>query len=231
MNDQKKAWIGSLIVHVSLFCLLGASGLFTYLHEKDRTPSVTDVMVYDENALTTRGPVASGGESSDTAANAVVMNKKSVEAGPAISQSYTKEHREKESESKHLGDSKETHDTQGDGHSGQGNEGLGHGEGAPGNGADKTGAKSLRPAKKAQLLTQGTFTVPPSARNSAGTISLSIVINADGSVVETSVISNSSGNDDVEKAAIAFAYSLHYVPGENEYGQAITQSKTITLSY
>lgn len=75
MNDQKKAWIGSLIVHVSLFCLLGASGLFTYLHEKDRTPSVTDVMVYDENALTTRGPVASGGESSDTAANAVVMNK------------------------------------------------------------------------------------------------------------------------------------------------------------
>lgn len=56
-------------------CLLGASGLFTYLHEKDRTPSVTDVMVYDENALTTRGPVASGGESSDTAANAVVMNK------------------------------------------------------------------------------------------------------------------------------------------------------------
>lgn len=237
MKDNGKAWLISCCIHLAIFGLLGASGLFSYLHEKNEPSSVTDVTVYDENALLTRGPAASGGGDSGAEGDtAIVMKKEVVEHMPPISQSYTKEHVKKEGKATSEGTDKVKNDTshgkggpEGTGH-GQ-RHGDGHGSGPSGNGHDERGARSLRPAKKAHLLSQGNFTVPPSARNSFGTISLSIVIGPDGSVVGASVTSNSSGNDDVAQAALEFAYTLRYAPGENEYGQAITQSKTITLSY
>lgn len=242
-HEKRAAFAASLVIHAVVFLTLAAGGVFSYLQHQENT-HVTDVTVYDDDALLSRSPssVPAGGGGGGEMTVAVAP-----EALPQISETYTQEV-EKEREIKKVAAEKGVsteaaaklvqqaagpgNNAESSGGNGPGGDGNGPGGDGNGPGGDGPVQTARRPAQKARLISSPQFVVPEGARKGLhGTVALQVSIGADGSVTGVSVISNSTGRSDVEAAAIQFAYGLVYEPAINENGDNVATTKSVPVHF
>lgn len=226
-KDKRLALTATVAVHATIFVVLSACGLFTYVHTPHK-PSYTEVMVYDENSLST-SPQGGGSPAIAIPAGA-----------PAITETYTDKAAQADAQREQAktvqaagaGAASDSSSAAGSTASaGQGNGSGTGGDSGNGDGAG-SGARAPRPAQKARLLASGDFNVPAAARQGIhGHVSLSIVISADGSVTSAAIISNSSGRSDVAQAAQEYANTLQYAPATDEAGDAVASRRQINLQF
>lgn len=243
-RDKQVAWGISLGVHVVIFGLLAAGGLFSFLHSRALP---VDVAVYNEDAISMQdsgNAPAAGGET--YAVPDVPM--------PQISETYTEAAREErdvqqimasqhvdEGTAKQLAAAKQTGTAvqgantaqagSGTAASGTGND-PGDGTGSEGSGHD--GNAGRRPAKKAQLVSvpDASSFYPESLRkkNISGTVKVHVTISADGTVASAE-LAESSGFAEMDDAAVRLAYQCRYEPAENEYGEPVAAERNMAIPF
>lgn len=134
---------------------------------------------------------------------------------------------------------------------GNGRGGSGNGPGnnpnaAPGLGTSSTGnayggdpqgsfhSQGKRPATKARLISQPDVNAyyPQELRkkNITGTVTVHVVITADGTVSSASV-SGSSGYAAMDAAAVHIAYQCRYEPARNEQGDAVAAERNLNIPF
>ena len=67
-------------------------------------------------------------------------------------------------------------------------------------------------------------------KNIGGTVTVHIVVGADGSVASASV-SASSGYAAMDEAAVQIAYGCVYEPARNSYGQAVASERDLNIPF
>lgn len=135
----------------------------------------------------------------------------------------------------------------GDGPSSLGPAGPGNNpDAAPGLGTDTNGnpqggdpagdrhSEGRRPATKAHLISQPDVNAyyPQELRqkNITGTVTVHVVIAADGTVSSASV-SGSSGYASMDAAAVQIAYQCQYEPARNEQGEAVAAERNLNIPF
>lgn len=278
-RDKRIAAMLSISLHVIIFGLLAAGGMFSFLQTHSQAQPV-DVTIYNEDAQDTT-PTAGNGEPLSNGGDGETyhMPKENL---PAISESYTQEVQEQReikkvmqtqgiSEEKakaivaaqsdaekpaadavsgntHPGDTVAGDTAAGDGSSGPGGtEGSGNNpNAAPGLGTDANGnpnggdpngdrhSEGRRPATKARLISQPDVNsyYPQDLRqkNITGTVTVHVVIAADGTVSSASV-SGSSGYAAMDAAAVQIAYQCQYEPARNEQGEAVAAERNLSIPF
>ena len=99
--------------------------------------------------------------------------------------------------------------------------GIGSGTGT-GVGSGNGDGSSLRPKTPPMLLSAAEPVYPERLRREGaeGSVSLRLIVAADGSVEEASV-SESSGYSELDEAAVSAAYEYRFEPAENAYGEPV----------
>lgn len=280
-RDKRIAAMLSISLHVIIFGLLAAGGMFSFLQTHSQAQPV-DVTIYNEDAQDTT-PTAGNGEPLSNGGDAETyhMPKENL---PAIRESYTQavqEEREIKKVMQHQGISKEQaknivtakkqmatatsadakdsntenntvsqtgpHRVEGiakeaDGSAEKGN----NPNAAPGLGTSSTGnayggdpqgsfhSQGKRPATKARLISQPDVNAyyPQELRkkNITGTVTVHVVITADGTVSSASV-SGSSGYAAMDAAAVHIAYQCRYEPARNEQGDAVAAERNLNIPF
>lgn len=218
-QDQKRTYLSwglSAGLHVLVIFILAISGIFSFLLEKSQNPPVA-VEVYDVDA--------GGSDSSGDGGAAPVDVPVDViddTAVPDPTQPTTPQ-----DEAQTLQETAHAENTSSQGHaatadtgSGTGNEGAGTGSGSgSGNGTgdgngDGTGVK--RPKTPPSYVSGSLPAYPEALRKQSvqGTVVLSLLVGADGSVQEASIAA-SSGHSELDEAALAAAYSYQFTPATN----------------
>lgn len=283
-QEKRLALALSVGVHVAIFGVFAAGGLFSFLQSHSQAPPV-DVMVYNEDAAATTdapaaapagtAPAATGGENAVTYAAPTtalpkidetytqaaqearfvqqVMQEQGVDAVTAnqlVAASQQKQSAARPSgvtgSAAAAGNSAEpAGDGTGAGPSpgGAGTSGTPGGDGTDptGQGADGGAANPAapanvgrRPAKKARLISQpdvsAYYPEDLRRRNITGTVTVHIVIGADGTVTSASVAA-SSGYSEMDDAAVKLAYQCRYEPAENEDGQAVASERNLNIPF
>lgn len=259
-RDKRIAAMLSISLHVIIFGLLAAGGMFSFLQTHSQAQPV-DVTIYNEDAQDTT-PTAGNGEPLSNGGDGETyhMPKENL---PAISESYTQEVQEQreikkvmqtqgisEEKAKAIVAAKSDAEkpAAGDGSSGPGGtEGSGNNpNAAPGLGTDANGnpnggdpngdrhSEGRRPATKARLISQPDVNsyYPQDLRqkNITGTVTVHVVIAADGTVSSASV-SGSSGYAAMDAAAVQIAYQCQYEPARNEQGEAVAAERNLSIPF
>lgn len=275
-RDKRIAAMLSISLHVIIFGLLAAGGMFSFLQTHSQAQPV-DVTIYNEDAQDTT-PTAGNGEPLSNGGDGETyhMPKENL---PAISESYTQEVQEQREIKKVMqtqGISEEkakavvaaqsdaeksaSEAVSGNHHPGDttaGNTAAGDGPGdtegpgnnpdaAPGLGTDANGnphggdpngdqhSEGRRPATKARLISQPDVNAyyPQDLRqkNITGTVTVHVVIAADGTVSSASV-SGSSGYAAMDAAAVQIAYQCQYEPARNEQGEAVAAERNLSIPF
>lgn len=266
-RDKRIAAMLSISLHVIIFGLLAAGGMFSFLQTHSQAQPV-DVTIYNEDAQDTT-PTAGNGEPLSNGGDAETyhMPKENL---PAIRESYTQavqEEREIKKVMQHQGISKEqaknvvtakkqmatatstdAKDSNTDNNTasqtgphrveGIAKEADGSAE-KTGNayGGDPQGSfhsQGKRPATKARLISQPDVNAyyPQELRkkNITGTVTVHVVITADGTVSSASV-SGSSGYAAMDAAAVHIAYQCRYEPARNEQGDAVAAERNLNIPF
>ena len=276
-RDKRMAAAISIGLHVIVFGLQAAGGMFTFLQSHSQAPPV-DVTVYNEDSQDDT-PAAGNGESASNGGGGGETYHMPQENMPTISESYTQEVQEQReikkvmqmqgiSEEKakavvaaqsdaekptadavsgnhHPGDTTAGNTAAGDGPGDT--EGPGNNpDAAPGLGTDANGnphggdpngdqhSEGRRPATKARLISQPDVNsyYPQDLRqkNITGTVTVHVVIAADGTVSSASV-SGSSGDAAMDAAAVQIAYQCQYEPARNEQGEAVAAERNLSIPF
>ena len=278
-RDKRMAAAISIGLHVIVFGLLAAGGMFTFLQSHSQAPPV-DVTVYNEESQDDT-PAAGNGEAASNGGSGGSGETYHMpqENMPPISESYTQEVQEQREIKKVMqtqGISEEkakavvaaqsdaeksaSEAVSGNHHPGDttaGNTAAGDGPGdtegpgnnpdaAPGLGTDANGnphggdpngdqhSEGRRPATKARLISQPDVNAcyPQELRkkNITGTVTVHVVITADGTVSSASV-SGSSGYAAMDAAAVQIAYQCQYEPARNEQGEAVAAERNLSIPF
>lgn len=246
-QDKRLALLVSLAVHAAVFVALAAAGVFTFIQTRSQAEPI-DVTVYNEESLhnlPAPGSGNGGGPTYDAPASPM----------PPIDESYTEavqEQREVQqimsergvdaAQAKEIVQAREVQAASGQGSSekgarhgaGQGTAGDGADSGSGGSAAGVPGGDGLRPATKARLLSvpdvDSYYPEELRRKNISGTVTVHIVIGADGSVASAAV-SASSGYEAMDDAAVQIAYSCAYEPARNSYGQAVASERDLNIPF
>ena len=285
-RDKRIAAMLSISLHVIIFGLLAAGGMFSFLQTHSQAQPV-DVTIYNEDAQDTT-PTAGNGEPLSNGGDGETyhMPKENL---PAIRESYTQavqEEREIKKVMQHQGISKEQAKNvvtakkqmvtatsadakdsntenntvsqtgphrveriakEADGSAEKAGNGPGNNpNAAPGLGTSSTGnaygddpqgsfhSQGKRPATKARLISQPDVNAyyPQELRkkNITGTVTVHVVITADGTVSSASV-SGSSGYAAMDAAAVHIAYQCRYEPARNEQGDAVAAERNLNIPF
>ena len=106
----------------------------------------------------------------------------------------------------------------------------------PVQGASPAPAEALPvlPAAKARLISvpdvNSYYPEELRRKNIGGTVTVHIVVSADGSVASASV-SASSGYAAMDEAAVQIAYGCVYEPAQNGYGQAVASERELNIPF
>ena len=277
-RDKRMAAAISIGLHVIVFGLLAAGGMFTFLQSHSQAPPV-DVTVYNEESQDDTPAAGNGEPASNGGGGSGETYHMPQENMPTISESYTQEVQEQReikkvmqmqgiSEEKakavvaaqsdaekptadavsgnhHPGDTTAGNTAAGDGPGDT--EGPGNNpDAAPGLGTDANGnphggdpngdqhSEGRRPATKARLISQPDVNsyYPQDLRqkNITGTVTVHVVIAADGTVSSASV-SGSSGYAAMDAAAVQIAYQCQYEPARNEQGEAVAAERNLSIPF
>lgn len=268
----------SIGLHVIVFGLLAAGGMFTFLQSHSQTPPV-DVTVYNEASQDDTPAAGNGEPASNGGGGSGETYHMPQENMPTISESYTQEVQEQReikkvmqmqgiSEEKakavvaaqsdaekptadavsgnhHPGDTTAGNtaagdgpgDTEGPGNNPDAAPGLGTDANDNSQGGDSQGdrhSEGRRPATKAHLISQPDVNsyYPQDLRqkNITGTVTVHVVIAADGTVSSASV-SGSSGYAAMDAAAVQIAYQCQYEPARNEQGEAVAAERNLSIPF
>lgn len=245
-KDKRLALFVSLAVHGALFVVLAAAGVFTFIQTRSQAEPI-DVTVYNEDSINNL-PKLGGGDGGPTyEAPASPM--------PAIDESYTEEVQEQRevqkimaetgvdaAQAKEIAAAHKPQSAAGQGLSSD-RKGRGAGQGASGSGSEPgsggsavgiPGGDGLRPATKARLVSvpdvNSYYPEELRRKNIGGTVTVHIVVSADGSVASASV-SASSGYAAMDEAAVQIAYGCVYEPAQNSYGQAVASERELNIPF
>lgn len=224
-QDQKRtylSWGMSFGIHCLIVVALAVSGVFSYLRQAQDPPVAVEI--YDADAGGSEASAGAGSEASvDTPVDVVEdtipdpatppENQNEQEQKPPQADTDTSRH----TSEGHTGNSGQT---EGNGHgSGSGTgEGTGTGTGdGVGHGGD-----AKRPKTPPAYLSGSMPVYPEALRKQGvqGTVVLSLLVGADGSVQEASVAS-SSGYSELDQAALAVAYSYQFTPATNSQDEPV----------
>lgn len=247
MDRKQRTWItwgSSVGIHVVLLLLLAATGIFSEAaHEPLET---TDVAIYDVSGGGDGGPAGGGGggggESVPEPAAAEAAEVADAIPVPAdvLPEAQPEKQKTVQSPSAVPSPSSGTSSGgQGEGGSGNGSggghgngqgtgtgdgsgDGSGSGNGRGGGGGGTADPNSLVPASAPQLTYRAQPAYPESLRrkNATGTVGVSFVVGADGSVTSASVDS-SSGYPEMDAAALEAVYEYTFAPALNEAGKPV----------
>lgn len=277
-RDKRMAAAISIGLHVIVFGLLAAGGMFTFLQSHSQAPPV-DVTVYNEESQDDTPAAGNGEPASNGGGGSGETYHMPQENMPTISESYTQEVQEQReikkvmqmqgiSEEKakavvaaqsdaekptadavsgnhHPGDTTAGNtaagdgpgDTEGPGNNPDAAPGLGTDANGNSQGGDSQGdrhSEGRRPATKAHLISQPDVNsyYPQDLRqkNITGTVTVHVVIAADGTVSSASV-SGSSGYAAMDAAAVQIAYQCQYEPARNEQGEAVAAERNLSIPF
>lgn len=277
-RDKRMAAAISIGLHVIVFGLLAAGGMFTFLQSHSQAPPV-DVTVYNEASQDDTPAAGNGEPASNGGGGSGETYHMPQENMPTISESYTQEVQEQReikkvmqmqgiSEEKakavvaaqsdaekptadavsgnhHPGDTTAGNtaagdgpgDTEGPGNNPDAAPGLGTDANGNSQGGDSQGdrhSEGRRPATKAHLISQPDVNsyYPQDLRqkNITGTVTVHVVIAADGTVSSASV-SGSSGYAAMDAAAVQIAYQCQYEPARNEQGEAVAAERNLSIPF
>lgn len=255
MNTHKRiAVLFSAAVHILLFMLLAAGGLFAFLQQHETVP--IDVTLYQEEAqqhtVSNGNAEFVGNGQADAAGD--MMEIASHTALPAINEKYTQAIAEERKAGKMTEEQQISNDTaqhittgnyQTDAEAGNSGNMTHKGEstnsgaenGIPGIGSGTAGVgqeSGKSPAHRAVLISKPEVTryYPQELRQKGitGTVTLSVIISSDGDVSQAAV-SDSSGYADMDAAAIQIAYLCRYRPAVNSNGQDVSSTKLLHIPF
>lgn len=249
-RDKYRALLLSGLFHILLLAGLSFTGLFAVITAAEEHPPV-DVMLYEEDAAGAAEAAGNAGVQSEAADAGDIAVLPETAALPVIHEEYTRspekqqaykrEHGGTESASaamsKGNGVSVGTGDGSG-GANGSGNgagngEGHGGGSGAgngSGNGKDAAAAARAAVAPVLQYRPVPRYPENLRAQDVEGTVVISLIVGADGSV-ENAVVVNSSGYGEMDAAALSAVQASRYTPAQNVYGEPVRFHKTITVPF
>ncbi len=259
-KDSRKAWGISALLHVIIFFIVAAAGLFIMVKPMPKERPV-DVTLYEEasGGSDGGGSFVDNSSASAAAADAPVIQVSQEVKLPEIHEEFTK-NPEKQKEFRQEHGVKETvtpSQSNASGNNSQGaasSSGNGSGTGA-GNGegsGDNTGGKGngtgtgigdgSRPGRDpgkaavaavAPVLQSRPAPVYPRnliENGVEGTVSISIVVGLGGEVESASIVS-SSGYSEMDTAALRSAEASVYSPALNVYGEPVRFRKTISFPF
>lgn len=255
-QDKRIAAAVSVGIHILVFGILAAGGVFTFLQNHSQAPPI-DVTVYNEDSPNTHDSVDAG-KAASPSGNGETYHMPQ-ENMPVISEAYTQEVQEQraikqvmqarglsEEKARAVVDAGKTDEKTVDSSASGSETGSAAGSSdkagtdtaassgsnafANSNSSDDSQQESKRPATKARLISQPDVNsyYPPDLRqkNITGTVTVHVVISADGTVT-SAFVSSSSGYAAMDAAAVQIASQCQYEPARNEQGEAVTDRKSV----
>lgn len=236
IKTESFAWGTSIGFHVVLLLLLATTGVFSMANHEP--PDLTEVALYDVSGGDEESGASSSAEESaaEPEVNAAAEVALPDTAAPALEPKETPEQQhtdqpkqeKQKPEAKNAGNA-EHHDDhhKGNGHGegkhdGNGNAKKDSGEGKGGGNGGKANANSTVPEVPPQLTYRAMPAYPENLRqqNITGTVGISFVVGADGSVTSATVDS-SSGYPEMDAAALQAVYQYTFSPALNSAGQPV----------
>lgn len=241
MDRKQRTWItwgSSVGIHVVLLLLIAATGIF---REASHQPvETTEVALYDVSGG--EGEAAGGGGGESAPAPEAEPEPEVADAIPVpaevlpeeTSQKPQTEQKKEPAATGSTGENQQQTGSQGSGTgsgqgtgngtgSGNGNgNGEGTGSGRGGGGGGTADPNSQVPATAPELTYRAMPAYPENLRkkNATGTVGVSFVVGADGSVTSASVDS-SSGYPEMDAAALDAVYEYTFAPALNEAGKPV----------
>ncbi len=236
MDDKKRrnwGFAGSAIIHILIVLLISFTGLFQFSHAQENIVEVTffggggsdDAGVMEEAEPET----ATLEETTDS--DAILEENK--EKTPVIKKQQTKPTVKSISNSKGTAQGSSTGNGTGTG-SGSGSgggHGSGHGTGK-GSGTGPANGITSSPAVPPRIIKSYQPPYPSAERNAGveGTVSIRFLIGTDGSVEDVNVTS-SSGNANLDNAAVAACRKWRFTPAKNSSGLPVRCYASIPITF
>ena len=229
-------WGASIAFHVVVLLILAATGLFATFSQSEKKPPV-DVTVYDASGA---AAPAAGGDSAPAPSAPALSVDISIPTDKEVPPDDKKQEQEDEqkqdqtpapnqnshaSSASHEKGSAEGSGS-GQGHTEKGGTGGGGDGSAPGNG------NTMKPATPPHVVAAAPPAFPPSLQGKgiSGSVTLSIVVGADGSVQSASV-AGSSGYPEMDAAAQQAIYNYSFEPARNSSGAPVPYRTTKTINF
>jgi len=245
-KTKYKAAAISILLHVMVFFLVASTGLFfKAIKPKDKTV----VEIYDADVVAQAAKEMAGADGSGTlAADSIVLPEKTNL--PKIMEEYTQvpemQKVFREQQTTNAKTPTETSDTSGKGkasvavnENSKGN-GPGGGSGSGdvsgmrnGSGNEENGTgKAQGPKTRPKLLSTSPPIYPETLHqeNIEGAVRLKLSISKEGNVESVDVVS-SSGYMEMDQAASDAAYTYHFSPAFDGYGDAVRCMTTVTIKF
>lgn len=229
-------WGASIAFHVVVLLILAATGLFATFSQSEEKPPV-DVTVYDASGA---AAPAAGGDSAPAPSAPAPSVDISIPTDKEVPPDDKKQEQEDEQkqdqtpapnqDSHASSDSHEKGSAEGSG-SGQGHTEKG-GTGGGGDGSAPGNGNAMKPATPPHVVAAAPPAFPPSLQGKgiSGSVTLSIVVGADGSVQSASV-AGSSGYPEMDAAAQQAIYNYSFEPARNSSGDPVPCRTTKTINF
>lgn len=227
-------WGASIAFHVVVLLILAATGLFATFSQSEEKPPV-DVTVYDASGA---AAPAAGGDSAPAPAAPAPSVDISIPTDKEVPPDDKKQEDEQKQDqtpapnqdSHASSDSHEKGSAEGSG-SGQGHTEKG-GTGGGGDGSAPGNGNAMKPATPPHVVAAAPPAFPPSLQGKgiSGSVTLSIVVGADGSVQSASV-AGSSGYPEMDAAAQQAIYNYSFEPARNSSGDPVPCRTTKTINF
>ncbi|WP_418293385.1 energy transducer TonB [Megasphaera sp.] len=229
-------WGASIAFHVVVLLILATTGLFATFSQSEEKPPV-DVTVYDASGA---AAPAAGGDSAPAPSAPAPSVDISIPTDKEVPPDDKKQEQEDEQkqdqtpapnqDSHASSDSHEKGSAEGSG-SGQGHTEKG-GTGGGGDGSAPGNGNAMKPATPPHVVAAAPPAFPPSLQGKgiSGSVTLSIVVGADGSVQSASV-AGSSGYPEMDAAAQQAIYNYSFEPARNSSGAPVPCRTTKTINF
>lgn len=242
MMDEKKrrnwGFAGSAIIHILIFLIVSFTGLFQFSHAQENIVEVTffgggggggsdDAGVIEEAE-----PEATAAE--ETSDNDAIFEANKEEK-PAVVKKQQVKHIVKKSSGKGKGTGQGSGIGSGTGPGSGSGSGGGHGSGygtGTGSGSGPGSGVTSSPAVPPRIIKSYQPSYPSAERNAGveGTVSIRFLIGTDGSVEDVSVTS-SSGNVNLDNAAVAACRKWRFTAAKNSSGLPVRCYASIPIIF
>ena len=209
MKEKYLSWGASFGIHFCILAAAAAMGLFSITAESEKRP--IDVVIYDASA-----PESAPAPAAEAAPPMPSIDDIPIEP-PKKEQQETREQPKEAPKTAATNANAAPSTSQGMSEQASAATSTGSGEGS---GRDEAAAQ--RPRTPPKLLSGSAPVYPKDLERKGitGTVGLAIVVGPDGSVQSVDV-SSSSGQSELDQAAIAAAYTYRFEPARNIYDEPV----------
>ena len=237
MTDEKKrrnaGFIGSVLIHILIVLVISFTGL---LHFSSNTEDIVEVTFFGGGGGGGNGVEAAivndgAADEESTSVEKIVQdnNDAILEASKDIPPSSSSKHKAAAVKSK--GSSAGTGTGYGSGRGSGGGHGSGHGTGTGSGYGGGTGV-TASPAVPPRIIKSYQPAYPSAERNAGieGTVVIRFLIDQNGNVEDVTLI-NSSGNANLDNAAVSAGYKWRFSPAKNNGGSPVRCYASIPITF